>query len=193
MNVDMYFLNYFRCLICFFAIANVFGADDELNADNLRVENKSGHLCFTMFGRSKIDRTKFSELFENDSDMRYFSAPNEPAFKQIMDAQKNSPAGTVMILTSDPELLTEEECKQFKLSYFYKKREDKLFVMFFGYLGKEESQSLVFSDLINDAFSINTTISELEIYAPFTSGCFVGHTEFMKMSCHKERGVVKLQ
>lgn len=181
----MYFLNYLGYLIYLFAIVNVFGADDELTGEQLTLDQKTGHCHFTMFGISSINRTKFSELFENDSDMRYFSAPDEPAFKRTMDIQKEYPAGTVMIVRADPEYLTEEECKQFKLSYFYKKQEDKLFVLFSEYLGNTESESLVFGDLITDAFSIDNSINELTIYAPFNRN---DHVEFMEMVCKKTNG-----
>ncbi|MEI7493958.1 MAG: hypothetical protein WCJ92_05110, partial [Alphaproteobacteria bacterium] len=182
----MYFLNYLRYLICLFAIVNVFGADDdELIREQLRLDQKTGHCRFTMFGISSINRTKFSELFKNDSEMRYFSTQAEPVFKQTMDIQKEYPAGTVMIVRADPEYLTEEECKQLKLSYFYKKQEDKLFVLFSKYLGNRESESLVFGDLITDAFSIDNSINELAIYAPFNRN---NHVEFMEIVCKKTNG-----
>lgn len=183
----MYFLNYLRFFICFFAIVKVFGTDDELTGEQLTLNQKTGHCRFTMFGISSINRAKFSELFKNDSEMRYFSTQAEPVFKQTMDIQKEYPAGTVMIVRADPEYLTEEECKQFKLSYFYKKQEDKLFVLFSKYLGNRESESLVFGDLITDAFSIDNSINELAIYAPFNCN---NHVEFMEIICSKERGVV---
>ena len=185
--VDVYFLNYLRFFICFFAIVKVFGTDNELIGEQLRLDQKTGHCHFTMFGISRINRTKFSELFENNSEIRYFSAPDEPDFKRTMDIQKEYPAGTVIVLKADPEFLTEEECNQFKLSYFYKKQEDKLFVLFSEYLENVESESLVFCDLIADAFSIDNSINELTIYAPFNHN---DHAEFMEMFCSKERGVV---
>ena len=212
----MYFLNYLRFFICFFAIVKVFGTDNELTVDNLRVENKCEHLRFSIFGGSKIDRTKFLELFQENLDshehkLRFFNAPDNTFLKILIDLKrsyidlKQSCQEVLSVNDSDTidQMLdpsrsevdirnnTYEELQQLKLSYLYKKRDDKLFILFSGHLGKKESETLDFGDLINDAFSIDSGINELEIYAPFHwDHSFGGHTEFMKMSCHKARGVV---
>ena len=205
----MYFLNYLRFFICFFAIANVFGTDDELTADNLRVENNCEHLRFTIFGGSHLNRTKFLELFQGNLDsheheLRFFNAPDSMPLKLLIDLKKtyqkilsgkDSDAIDQMLdpIRSEYDIKhnTPEELQQLKLSYLHKQRGNKLFILFSGYLGKKESETLYFGDLINDAFSIDSAINELEIYAPFHSdNYFCGHAEFMKMSCHKESGIV---
>ena len=205
----MYYLNYLRFFICFFAIANVFGTDDELTADNLRVENKCEHLRFTIFGGSQIDRTKFLELFQENLDshehkLRFFNAPGNMPLKILIDLKEthqkilsgnDSDAIDQMLDPTrsefDIRVNTPEELQQLKLSYLHKQRGNKLFILFSGYLGTHESETLDFGDLINDAFSIDSVTNELEIYAPFHSKhSFSGHAEFMKMSCHKESGIV---
>jgi hypothetical protein len=212
----VYFLNYLRFFICFFAIVKVFGTDNELTVDNLRVENKCEHLRFSIFGGSKIDRTKFLELFQENLDshehkLRFFNAPDNTFLKILIDLKrsyidlKQSCQEVLSVNDSDTidQMLdptrskfdirdnTPEELQQLKLSYLHKQRGNKLFILFSGYFGLKESETLDFGDLINDAFSIDSGINELEIYAPFHwDHSFGGHAEFMKMSCHKARGVV---
>jgi hypothetical protein len=204
----MYFINYLRCLIFFLGIASVFGAEDELIAD-FRRENRSRHLRFTMFGGSQIDRTNFLELVQVDRayQLRFFDAPDSSFLKEFMDVrasiqQSNIRSGVSVDHDLDRHLdevrsrsysflLTLEESRRIKLSYLFKREHDKLLVLFSGYLGKQESETLVFGDLIRDAFSIAADINELEIYAPFHSNHFFGgHAEFMQLSCHAVRGVV---